>query len=222
MRSASLRINFMKKFIPLCLVTAFISLSSPLLAKDYLADRICSDDKRFSTFQTCFKLLEERNAKILVETGTARNGVKNCAGDGCSTVLFADWAKDHNATLFSVDIDPNAIAESSEAVEHINNMVQFITHDSIAFLRSFGQPIDFLYLDSYDYDFENPKPSQMHHLCEIEAALPFLHKNTIVMIDDCDLPHGGKGKLAISFLKSHGWHVLASGYQTILIYPNQQ
>jgi predicted O-methyltransferase YrrM len=165
--------------------------------------------------------MEERNVKILVETGTARYGLKNCSGDGCSTALFADWAKDHDATLFSVDIDPEAISESSEAIESINNKVQFFTQDSITFLKNFGQSIDFLYLDSYDFDYQNPRPSQIHHLNEIKAVMPFLHKNTIIMIDDCDLPHGGKGKLVIRYLISQGWEISMSEYQTILLYPSK-
>ncbi len=204
--------------ISVYLLSAFINLTTPLVAKDYLADRIHCDDKRYATFQECFKLMEARNVKVIVETGTSRYGLKNCAGDGCSTVLFADWARDHNATLVSVDIDPEAIAESSEAVNSINNNVQFVTQDSISFLSNFGQPIDFLYLDSYDFDFKNPRPSQVHHLKEIKAVMPFLHENTIIMIDDCDLPHGGKGKLVIHFLLAHGWQIAMSGYQTILVY----
>lgn len=211
----------MKKFISLGLLSALICISIPLPAKDYLADRIHSDDKRFATFQECFRLMEERNVKTIVETGTARYGLKNCSGDGCSTALFADWAKDHDAELFSVDIDPEAILESSEAVEPINDAVQFFTQDSISFLRDFGKPIDFLYLDSYDFDFKNPRPSQIHHLNEIKAVMPFLHENTIIMIDDCDLPHGGKGKFVIRFLVSNGWKIAMSGYQIILLYPTE-
>ncbi|MBS0604823.1 MAG: class I SAM-dependent methyltransferase [Verrucomicrobia bacterium] len=208
----------MKKHI-LYLFLLFITSSS--FASDYLSGRIYVSDKRFSTYKVCLELIEHRGAKTLVETGTARNGTKNCVGDGCSTVIFADWAKDHGAALFSVDINPQAINESREAVKRVNPNVQFATQDSIQFLKDFNRPIDFLYLDSYDFELDNPAPSQLHHLNEIKAAYPFLHKDSIIMIDDCDLPHGGKGKLAIEFLTSQGWIVLASAYQTILIYPSQ-
>jgi hypothetical protein len=193
-----------------------------LPAKDYLANRISSADQRAPTFQACFQLLEARNAKVLVETGTARLGAKNCAGDGCSTILFADWAKDHNATLYSVDICPVAIRKSQKAVRRINRNVQFFTQDSVGFLQNFRQKIDLLYLDSYDFDYDNPTPSQVHHLREIDAALPFLHKDSVIMIDDCALPHGGKGKLVIEYLTSLGWEVFLAGYQVIMVYPPQQ
>jgi predicted O-methyltransferase YrrM len=214
----------MKKQIPLLILglLLFIGNSNCLFAKDYLQNRIHPGDKRETTFRLCFEILEHRGAKILVETGTARNGGWNCHGDGCSTLLFAAWANDHEASLFSVDIDPGAINESKAAVSQINPHVQFATQDSISFLRDFDQQIDFLYLDSYDFEPSNPHPSQLHHLNEIEAAYPHLHENTVIMIDDCDLPYGGKGKLAIEFLKAHGWEVLITNYQVILIHSQSK
>lgn len=185
---------------------------------DYFKGKFPPNDHRAPTFRKCFELLEARNAKILVETGTARDGAKNCGGDGCSTVLFAEWARDHGAALYSVDICPKAIKESKRAVTSINPHVHFATQDSVGFLRDFHQRIDFLYLDSYDFDSNNPTPSQKHHLHEIQAALPYLHKDSVIMIDDCALPHGGKGKLVIEYLTSLGWQVLMASYQAILVY----
>ncbi len=207
----------MKKYLFCLLVVCLPAFS---FAADYLQDRIHPADKRYSTFKLCMELLEQRNAKILVETGTARCGLANCISDGCSTPIFGEWARDHGATLFSVDISPEAIQQAQLALIAINPNVQFATQDSVQFLAQFGQRIDFLYLDSYDFDFNNPHPSQFHHFREIQAVYPFLHPNTVIMIDDCGLPHGGKGKYVINFLLSKGWVVLASSYQTILIFPD--
>jgi predicted O-methyltransferase YrrM len=208
---------FMKQLIA---AVVLLLTSSAAVAKDYLLDRIPESNFRYSTFQMCLELLEERNAKTLVETGTSRCGLSNCAGDGCSTIIFADFAKDHGATFYSVDIDPSAIKIAKDAVTPINPNVQFANQDSIVFLKNFNKKIDFLYLDSYDFVIENPDPSQQHHLKEVESAYPFLHEDTIIMIDDCGLPHGGKGKLVIEFLTNRGWMILMSAYQTILIYPH--
>ena len=188
--------------------------------KKYLENRITQHSKRYDSFKICLELMAQRNAKNLVETGTARNGLSNCRGDGCSTVIFADWAKDHHAALTSIDINPDAIKTSMQAVAPINPNVQYVTQDSVSFLSHYNQKIDFLYLDSYDFDANNPLPSQMHHLNEIIAALPFLTKDSVVMIDDCDLPHGGKGRLVIDFLTHNGWKIYHSGYQTILIHKD--
>lgn len=76
--------------------------------------------------------------------------------------------------------------------------VHLVVDDSIEFLRNFDKIIDFLYLDSYDFEANNPVSSQMHHLHEIEVAYNKLAPNAVVMIDDCGLSHGGR--LAINYL----------------------
>ncbi len=176
------------------------------------------DDKRFVTFKYVLELMQKRHVKTIVETGTARKGECECRGDGCSTPIWGQWAQQTKAFVYSVDIDPKAIQDSSTACQAYLNRMKFITSDSIDFLRNFKKPIDFLYLDSYDFDYSNPAPSQEHHLKEIIAAYPRLHRKSIVMIDDCDLPLGGKGKLAIQYLLDKGWKVVISEYQVILIY----
>jgi len=187
-----------------------------LPGQNFLRNRLPMSDKRYLTMSRALDLLTQTEAKILIETGTARNGELNYAGDGGSTVIFADWAKQHQATFYSVDIDPQAVYNAQMAVQPFTPYVSVICSDSVSFLETFAAPIDFLYLDSYDFDVNNPFPSQMHHLKEIIAAYPKLHENSIVMIDDCDLPHGGKGLLAIKYLLERDWKIILQGYQTIL------
>lgn len=69
-----------------------------------LEHRIPETDKRYVSFSRVLRLIGERGAKIMVETGTARNGEKNCFGDGCSTVVFGDFATRVEARVFSVDL----------------------------------------------------------------------------------------------------------------------
>jgi len=192
--------------------------------QEFLESRIAKSDKRYSTFKYALSLLEERNAKVLVETGTARYGSKNCSGDGCSTLIFGNWAIAHGAKVFSVDIDRSAVGAAEIAVliafskeEYLKGTIKIVCQDSVSFLNDFDRKIDFLYLDSYDVDLNNPYPSQEHHLKEIIAAYPHFSQNCIVMIDDCDLPFGGKGKLVIEYLLERGWTIAASEYQTILV-----
>ncbi len=188
---------------------------------DYLEGKVTPEHGRYETMQLVLQLIEEMGAQTLVETGTARDGTAGFTdGDGGSTIIFAEWARDHGAEFFSVDISQKNLKKAQEAVKRTvvghENKVHFICSDSVAYLRDFNQPIDFLYLDSYDFDPDNPGPSQHHHLREIRAAYPFLTKNSIVMIDDCNLVHGGKGKLAIEFLLQHGWKIVCNRYQVIL------
>ncbi len=185
--------------------------------KMFLNKRLSFRDKRASSFLLALELLQKRNAKVLVETGTSRCGKENFKGDGGSTVIFGHFASQMGLHLYSVDIDPGAVAKAQKAIKPYAKNVTVVCSDSIEFLENFDQPIDFLYLDSYDFEPSDPFPSQWHHLNELEAALPMLHKNSIIMIDDCDLPQGGKGKLVISYLLERGWRIAFQGYQVILV-----
>ncbi len=183
---------------------------------DPLEGRLARTDKRYPTFKRALALMEERGVKTIVETGTARGGESNFEGDGGSTVIFSHWAYKHNGSLNSVDINQVALNLAAGAVSLFQDQVNLVHDDSVHFLQHFPQTIDFLYLDSFDFDENNPQPSQQHHLKEIEAAYDKLSPRSIVMIDDCKLPHGGKGKEAISFLLNRGWKVIEDGYQVIL------
>ena len=209
--------NFIFVFF-VCILANISGLEAKTSCPDcYLKGKISSTDKRYVTFFRALDLITERGAKVLVETGTARNGSRNCAGDGCSTVIFANWAKANNAILYSVDIDKNALKNASGALQRKQKpFVCFVQSDSVTFLENFGTPIDFLYLDSYDFEIENPAPSQQHHLREIQAAYPYLHDKTLVMIDDCDLPYGGKGPLVVEYLLERDWVILEKGYQILM------
>ncbi|MGH7329444.1 MAG: hypothetical protein ACREJX_13945, partial [Polyangiaceae bacterium] len=96
--------------------------------------------------------------------------------------------------------------------------------DSVGFLRNWAQahsgtPIDLLYLDSLDYPVapkDGPRePSQQHCLAELDAALPSLAPRAIVLIDDADLPGGGKARFARERLAQLGWRCDLDDYQTL-------
>ena len=189
---------------------------SPLLPAKY------NFGKRRDTLREVLRLLEEREAKVLVETGVARMGLEKSKGDGASTIVFSLWAKQNDAHLYSVDIDPEATAKAGEAVAamELGDHVTLVTSDSVAYLENFTDAVDFLYLDSYDYhktDTEIQRASQAHHLKEIVAIEGCLHDDTVILIDDCDMPNGGKGKLVIERLTANGWTVHMSEYQVILL-----
>lgn len=88
----------------------------------YLEGKIVKENHRYGTFVTALDLMTKRGVKTIVETGTARRGTSNCAGDGCSTPIFAQWAKDHGAVLYSVDINPDAIQQAAQAVSGAEKM----------------------------------------------------------------------------------------------------
>ena len=189
---------------------------SPFLPRKY------NFGKRRDTLRATLALLAERTATTLVETGTARFGLQKTKGDGASTVVFGLWAKQYDAHLHTVDIDAEAIEQAGTAVAQLDltDAVSLHVSDSVAFLKNFADPVDFLYLDSYDYDKHDvsvQKASQSHHMKELEAIENRLHERSIVLIDDCRQPGGGKGKLVIEHLLARGWKALMSEYQVLLV-----
>ncbi len=176
---------------------------------------------RRDTFRKTLNLLSERKVRVLVETATARVGLRGVKGDGASTIVFGMWARENNAVLHSVDISEESINESKAEVirQGLVEYVKLHLEDSLKFLAEFSEPVDFLYLDSYDYDLEDTsiqKASQEHHLAEFKTIESCLHEKSLVLIDDCRLPNGGKGKLAIEYMVGRGWKILMSEYQVLL------
>lgn len=177
--------------------------------------------KRRDTFRKTLDLLSERNAKVLIETGTARIGLRGAKGNGASTIIFATWARMNSAVLHSVDISEESIdgAKAEVIRQGLDAWVNWHLEDSLKFLVKFNEPVDFLYLDSFDYDKKDTAiqiASQEHHLAEFKAIESHLHENTLVLIDDCRLPNGGKGKLVVAYMLEQGWKVLMSEYQILL------
>ena len=177
--------------------------------------------KRRDTFLKAINIMTESGASLLVETGVARHGLAYSKSDGASTIVFGLFAKNNGAKLYSVDINPDNIATCQKTIDEmdLSSHIELNTSDSIKYLQSFPQKVDFLYLDSYDYNRNDPEiiqSSQNHHLEEIKAIEGKLHENSIILIDDCRLPGGGKGKKAIKYLQSNGWKILMNKYQVLL------
>jgi predicted O-methyltransferase YrrM len=206
-------------FLSLCICSSgFAAITGN--PRDYLLNKIPPGNCRYVTMQYALQLMEERNAQTIVETGTARYGTRYFDSDGGSTIIFSEWARDHQAEFYSIDLSSMNLSAAKDAValyvsDYPDN-IHYICSDSIAYLGTFNRPIDFLYLDSFDYELDDPVPSQQHHLKEIKAVYPFLTDTTIIMIDDCDLPGGGKGKLVIEYLLERGWKIVKNHYQVIL------
>lgn len=180
--------------------------------------------KRRGTFLKTLELLEKNEAKTIIETGTSREGLHGAKSNGAATIVFGKWAKQNNAFLHSVDISEKSVAAAQKEVDNqkLNSNVKIHLSDSVSFLQAFNTPVDFLYLDSYDYnnDPEVQLKSQTHHLNEFMAIENQLHDKTIVLIDDCDLPNGGKGKLVVDYMLKNGWEILIKAYQILLIRKN--
>lgn len=183
----------------------------------YMDGRLPRGNGRWATFEEALRLMSERNVHTIIETGTARCGDTNFDGDGGSTIIFGHWATAHNARMYSVDISQAHIDIATKVtIPYLSNLT-YVLQDSVQFLENFNDKIDFLYLDSWDYSEQDPFPAQIHALREIKAAYKNLHDNSIIMIDDCNIPGGGKGKTAIEFLLQQGWKLHRNRHQVILL-----
>ncbi len=171
---------------------------------------------RYTTFYQALMLAVGRNAKVLVETGTARQP-GNWVGDGQSTCVLGAFAQRYAARVHTCDISASNIAAARELTKPFSGQIDYVVGDSIEFLRRFAGPIDLLYLDSFDFDQRgDPNPPQDHAVREAQAALHALHSHSIILIDDCNVVHGGKGGKVIPFLLGEGWQVIGVGYQVLM------
>jgi hypothetical protein len=47
--------------------------------------------------------------------------------------------------------------------------------------------ISLLYLDSFDVNWDYPLESSAHHLKELTPSMPYINKNTLVVVDDAPI-----------------------------------
>lgn len=180
--------------------------------------------KRRDSFRKVMQLMDQTNAKLILETGTSREGLRGAKSNGSATVVFGKWAMQNGAFMHSVDIDSKSVANSQAEIDRqgLTDFVSIHLSDSLAFLKAFTEPVDLLYLDSYDYSNDPiiQEKSQIHHLKEFKLIEDRLHKNSLVLIDDCDLPNGGKGKKVIKYMLENDWKIVMEAYQVLLVRKN--
>lgn len=204
--------------------------------------------KRFHTMKAALTLFLARGGQTIVETGCQR--LEDDWGAGCSTEVFSEFICHYGiGKMYSIDNNQENINFAAELTNP--EVTEFICEDSVIALQKFRYPmIDLLYLDSYDYPYEELldefgrqddldlaierihnvsddyivqhfidiiKPSQEHQVKELEAAEDKLHENSIILLDDYDLPGGGKCRLSHEWLLDHDWKPILTSYQSLWI-----
>jgi len=128
--------------------------------------------------QSLIELVKQnKNSYVFVETGCSAHGTK-------STLLWDKFVNRMNGKVLSVDLNRTAVNITNKLTSPKTNVT---CSDSLIFLPTLTEEIDFLYLDSYDVDFLNPLLSAQHHLKEFNCVKHLLHKGSVVLIDDT--PH---------------------------------
>ena len=163
---------------------------------------------RYKSFEFALSEAKKRNHKTLVETGVARGKIKFFFftkinwKDGMSTMIFSDYARNVDGLLYTCDIDS----------KNINNAKKFCKNNDqfIKFVVNFKEPIDFLYLDSLDGQFEG---ASEHQLKEIKLAITKLKKDSLVLLDD----KGAKTNLSIDFMLKNNFKIINETNEQVLL-----
>ena len=173
---------------------------------------------RPTSLSLVFELLDEKKVKdfFIVETGCMRErpwSVEHWVMMGASTYIFDDFINYYDGEVASVDINPDNVLHAQKMVSERTTVY---CSDSVEFLWNIPEKrkIDLLYLDSYDFEPENPIPSQKHHLKELTAVMKNLRKGSIIMVDDnvntpefewfTKIAQGGKAGFVKEFMKDIG------------------
>jgi len=187
-------------------------------------------------FRVAEQYLSQLDAGEFVEIGTSRQG------DDSSTPTLAKWARDLGTKLTTIDVDP-VNCEFVRNMDLIN--VEIVTAKGEEYLRNriYGmQPISFLYLDNFDWDWHPDKPedvireqqerytelgmvmnnvnSQSAHLSQMISALPHMAEHCLVVCDDTWFNkwwghYSGKSGSVIPLLLANGFDVLYTEEQPV-------
>lgn len=164
-------------------------------------------------------LLDERFASPnVVETGCIRSPDDWSAG--YFTYLMGLHLKQRGAgRLISVDNDHKHLEIARRLTAPFRPHVDLFYNNSTDYLqglKSQGQKMDLIYLDSLDTDQPG---SAEHGLIEAQLAESVLSENGFLLIDDSPTVNGvrtGKGALSIPYLLGRGWKIRAGDYQVVL------
>jgi hypothetical protein len=173
---------------------------------------------RAPTFRAVVREAVAVDVQSIVETGCLRSE-GNWAGDGQSTVIWKAYARFRQADFVTVDIDETAL----KVAEDLCPGLTWYCQDSVQYLKKRVPPIDLLYLDSLDVNQSDPQAAALHTLFELCAAMPKLHKDSIVFIDDTPMEDdgsvSGKGAYVHRYFKQLGILPFTSGYQIAWLMP---
>jgi hypothetical protein len=173
--------------------------------------------------------------KTLIEVGSTRERDPRQG----STEKLAIFTGMMDMRFITVDVDPINTERALHVIELLNPGAKAITERGEDYLARFTEPLDYVYLDAFDFDHGQHSAErqaryrevlqteihdeacwQMHQLCAA-AVITKMREGGIVVIDDTWTDDGGdfdgKGKLAVPLLLASGFTVIAQAPRTIAL-----
>jgi hypothetical protein len=129
---------------------------------------------------------------VVVETGTMWNDLQN--NQGAFTLVFADFIKNYTGgKLITIDISDEHISNCKKYTKKFSDVIDYVVSDSVSYLKSlnddFIKKIDFIFFDSYDLNFTDPLPSEIHHFRELLSVYDRLSDTVLLAVDDNLMPN---------------------------------
>lgn len=177
-------------------------------------------EDRYNGFRKIFEELlkkKDRNFTI-IETGTLRT--EDSWTDGQSSLLFFEFLSIFGGKLITIDIDKSSLLKCKEILSKnvgLDKAELVLIHgNSVEELAKIDEEADLLYLDSFDFNHENPMPSMIHHLKEFASAWRIItkSKNILIAADD-NFEVFGKGKFLKDWAIETKREILHEGYQLV-------
>lgn len=172
---------------------------------------------RLYTIKTALNVLYQQAGHNIVETGCLTYWPDQ--GSGSSTFVFGAFLQKYGGHLTTIDIDPTFMAKCEYYTKEFADNITYFAEDSLIAIPKLTEPIDLLYLDSYNVPEEgragDASPGQEHQLKEFKAAEHLLHKGSVILLDDNAHTNGGKTKLTKIYLKENGYKVILDIEQSL-------
>lgn len=185
---------------------------------------------RFNTFYKTIEYLKTINDPIIVELGTTRSFMTgpSCIedksfwkenepskwdyGGGIFTYLFAEALQHKNFTIYSVDIDSEAIEVCKVMTNKFKN-IKYLNQPSTEFLKSFKDKCHLIYMDHGETSLE----TQDLHLTDARIIIDnnMIVKDGIILIDD-NYTHIGNGVKSCRLFIENNYGIENNEYQLLL------
>jgi len=175
------------------------------------------------------------NRKLtLIEIGSTREDVPNQG----STLKLANFCKAHSMDFITVDMDPRNTKLAKHDLNKIDKSFQAINQKGEDFLEDFNGPMDFVFLDAYDFDhgkhseerqtrykkylgeqISNEACHKMHFECArqvVKKISPF----GAICIDDTwfkEQKWHAKGTLAVPYLLENNYSIVRAANRSVLL-----